>query len=240
MTRPANHQALLAKRSAAGSNVPAGDAYVAGPDPGTPGPFAIKCSYCTTVSKTKSDFYRHLSEKHFKAELARELPTAPPFKCPVQACTYESKDNSVSPLVKHYGIVHKAVYKFLEGQIAGRWIHHDPRKPVETHMNSADPGMVNGGGQPLPQQSAVQTFSNEALKIQCPFCESMFAARYLFFQHLCDRHFKEPLAAQLPANPPWACPVAGCGYVARDSRQVNIFLEITMSQAWKLDQVWDM
>ena len=83
------------------------------------GPFAIKCSFCTNVTKNKSDFYRHLSERHFKAELAKELPAAPPFKCPVAPCSYETKDNTVAPLVKHYGIVHKAVHKYIEGQIAG-------------------------------------------------------------------------------------------------------------------------
>ena len=61
--------------------------------------------------------------------------------------------------------------------------------------------------------------SNQALKVKCPFCEIMFAARYAFFQHLCDKHFKETLAQQVPLHPPYQCPVAGCAYIARDSRQ---------------------
>ncbi len=58
-----------------------------------------------------------MSERHFKAELARELPTMAPFKCPVQGCTYETKDNTVAPLIKHYGIVHKSVQKYLQGRL---------------------------------------------------------------------------------------------------------------------------
>ena len=103
----------------AATTTPCGDQYIASPDPGTVGPFAIKCSFCANVTKNKSDFYRHLSERHFKAELAKELPSVPPFKCPVVPCSYETKDNTVAPLVKHYGIVHKAVHKYIEGQIAG-------------------------------------------------------------------------------------------------------------------------
>ena len=191
--------------------VPPGDEFIMAPEPSTPGPYAIKCSYCTNITKNKSDFYRHLSERHFKAELAKELPTVAPFKCPVHTCNYETKDNTVAPLVKHYGIVHKAVHKFLRGQIAGRYIHHDPRKTVEHHQP-----IMNGMSH---EQQPIQTISNEALKVKCPFCESMFAARYGFYQHLCDRHFKDALAKQVPLNPPFQCPVSGCGYVARDSRQ---------------------
>jgi hypothetical protein len=47
----------------------------------------------------------------------------------------------------------------------------------------------------------------------------MFAARYAFHQHLCDKHFKEALAQQVPLHPPYQCPVGGCAYIARDSRQ---------------------
>ena len=124
--------------------------------------------------------------------------------------------------------------------LAGKFVHHDPRKPVEHSTAGGNNGMVSpaaaasadGGGtlmngnglvgQVVRQQQTV--LSNEALKVACPFCESMFAARYGFYQHLCDKHFKEPLAAQVPANPPFLCPVAGCGYVARDSRQVTAII----------------
>ena len=33
----------------------------------------------------------------------------------------------MAPLIKHYGIVHKSVQKFIRGQIAGRYVHHDPK-----------------------------------------------------------------------------------------------------------------
>lgn len=61
--------------------------------------------------------------------------------------------------------------------------------------------------------------SNQALKVKCPFCELMFAARYAFHQHLCDKHFKDALAQQVPLHPPYQCPAEGCAYIARDSRQ---------------------
>jgi hypothetical protein len=84
------------------------------------GPFAIQCNYCRSISKNKSDFYRHLSERHFKSELARELPQQPPYNCPLSPCTYSGKE-TLTALVKHYGIVHKGVQKYLNGQIAGRY-----------------------------------------------------------------------------------------------------------------------
>ena len=83
---------------------PPSDEYIEAPASGLIGPFAIQCLYCNNTSKNKSDFYRHLSERHFKAQLAKELPAKAPYKCPIQGCQYESKDNSVSPLIKHYGI----------------------------------------------------------------------------------------------------------------------------------------
>ena len=72
---------------------------------------------------------------------------------------------------------------------------------------------------PEPQQAQQQVMSNQALKVKCPFCELMFAARYAFYQHLCDKHFKDTLAQQVPVHPPYQCPVGGCAYIARDSRQ---------------------
>ena len=241
--------------------VPPGDDYIQAPGEGVPGPYAIQCNFCKNMTKNKSDFYRHLSERHFKAELARELPTTAPFKCPLNPCTYETKDNTVAPLIKHYGIVHKSVQKFIRGQIAGRYVHHDPKSthnkpqvpsdqfshgslaPNQTPIpptNNSTP-LVNGiqamhdpslqqtmGSNQLPNSSIphslapqqnVQTISNTALKVKCPFCELMFAARYAFYQHLCDRHFKDAIAQQVPMNAPFQCPVTGCGYVAKDSRQ---------------------
>ena len=47
----------------------------------------------------------------------------------------------------------------------------------------------------------------------------MFAAKYTFHQHLCDKHFKDNLSARLPTAAPLACPVPGCPYIAKDSRQ---------------------
>ena len=99
--------------------VPPGDDFIEAPTPGMSGPFAIQCNFCRSVTKNKSDFYRHLSERHFKAELARELPQQPPYNCPLAPCPYSGKD-TLTALVKHYGIVHKGVQKYLNGQIAGR------------------------------------------------------------------------------------------------------------------------
>ena len=80
--------------------------------------------------------------------------------------------------------------------------------------------MVNGGsGSSGSSETIETTMSNSALKVKCPFCELMFAARYTFHQHLCDRHYKEALAERVPSQPPYLCPVQGCGYVAKDSRQ---------------------
>ncbi len=205
--------------TAASGYVPPGDEYIKAPEPGTQGPFAIQCLYCNGTSKNKSDFYRHLSERHFKAELSKELPNMAPYKCPVAGCHYETKDNSVGPLIKHYGIVHKSVQKYLRGQIAGRYIHNEAKasKPVQLEVKPQPAQqqqlMVNGSS------GEETTMSNAALKVKCPFCDVMFSARYTFHQHLCDRHFKDTLAEQVPAQPPYACPVSGCGYVAKDSRQ---------------------
>ena len=71
----------------------------------------------------------------------------------------------------------------------------------------------------LQQQQQQQVMSNQALKVKCPFCELMFAARYAFHQHLCDKHFKDSLAQQVPLHPPYQCPAESCAYIARDSRQ---------------------
>ena len=227
------------KNSKSQSNyVPPADDYIEAPAPGLEGPFAIQCLYCTNITKNKSDFYRHLSERHFKANLAKELPTQAPYKCPIQGCQYESKDNSVSPLIKHYGIVHKSVQKYLQGQVAGRYIHNEKAKPQQQPVQQQQTPQQHHQPlqqqqqqvqqqqqqQQLVQQSAVingeeTTMSNLALKVKCPFCDLMFAAKYTFYQHLCDRHFKDTLAEHVPAQPPFICPVQGCGYHAKDSRQ---------------------
>jgi len=119
-----------------------------------------------------------------------------------------------------------------------RYVHHDKNAPAQQQpqqqtpiqqlpTQQQQPELVNGI-EPLvqqqqqlqmPEQQQQQVMSNQALKVKCPFCELMFAARYAFYQHLCDKHFKETLAQQVPVHPPYQCPVGGCAYIARDSRQ---------------------
>ena len=120
-----------------------------------------------------------------------------------------------------------------------RYIHHDKsassQQPQQQHHQQQQPvqmlssqqqnlEMINGIDTSqqqfqMPEQQPQQVMSNQALKVKCPFCELMFAARYAFFQHLCDKHFKDALAQQVPLHPPYQCPVSGCAYIARDSRQ---------------------
>ena len=121
-----------------------------------------------------------------------------------------------------------------------RYVHHDKNAPAQQQqqlppiqqlptqqLQQPQPETVNGI-EPLqqqqqqlqmPEQQQQQVMSNQALKVKCPFCELMFAARYAFYQHLCDKHFKDTLAQQVPVHPPYQCPVGGCAYIARDSRQ---------------------
>jgi hypothetical protein len=221
---------------------PAGDDHISPPDPNTKGPYSIMCLYCSSTSKNKSDFYRHLSERHFRAQLAQELPTAAPFQCPVENCQYITKDNTVGPLFKHYGNVHKMVQKFFTQPIVGKFVPSETKvanaaKP-EPVRPAPPPAMMSAGREPHPgfappihahhvnaepdmlqPTTAPATMSNQALKLKCPFCEVMFAARYPFHQHLCDKHFKDVLGKSVPLQAPFLCPVQGCNYVAKDSRQ---------------------
>ena len=70
--------------------IPPGDDYIDAPTSGMKPPFAIQCKYCMGITKNKSDFYRHLSERHFKAELAKELPCKAPFKCPMSGKVFRT------------------------------------------------------------------------------------------------------------------------------------------------------
>jgi hypothetical protein len=264
------------------------DQFIDDPDPSNSTTYVIKCVFCSNLSKTKSDFWRHLSERHYKAELSKELPAVPPYKCPYQGCAYETKDNTISPLIKHYGIVHKQVQKYLSGKV-GKYVpselkppsaksqkkaekaeqnamssssevspshsqHHFPHQrphPYHLQQQEGHNGMVPHPHPPdlnpyqhqqephppppqeqqpppppppqaqqqPPQQQQPMTMSNQSLKVKCPFCDLMFAARYSFYQHLCDKHFKDNLSARLPTSAPLACPAEGCQYVAKDSRQ---------------------
>ncbi len=211
--------------SSKGKGTFAPEDFIENPDPGVLGPYGIQCRNCHNVSKTKSDFYRHLSERHYKADLAKELPRAPPFKCPFTECTYETKDHSIAPLIKHYGIVHKAVQKYLAGKIVGKFVPFDKKGPqqggsknvaLQQHPQQLNRQLSNADAQ---QYEMTTTMSNTALNIRCPFCDLFFANRYGFHQHLCDKHFKDTLAQQVPAQPPWACPAVNCHYIAKDSRQ---------------------
>ncbi len=286
------------------------DQFIEDPDPSSSTSFVIRCGFCSNLSKTKSDFWRHLSERHYKSELQKELPASPPFRCPFQGCAYETKDNTISPLIKHYGIVHKQVQKYLSGKV-GKYVpselkppsaksqkkaekeqqqqlaaqqqqqqqqeqqrqaaiqqqqqqppphsyqrphpYHVPPEGPPTHppaphnglpqqqqQHPALTGPYTGQQPPHPaapghmqqhhpphshpaaqeqQQQQQLTMSNQSLKVKCPFCDLMFAAKYSFHQHLCDKHFKEDLSRDLPTSAPLACPAQNCNYVAKDSRQ---------------------
>jgi hypothetical protein len=113
----------------------------------------------------------------------------------------------------------KLLFLFLRYQIyfqhaiifPPRYVHHDKnaasqqqQQPVQMlpSQQQQQPEMANGVESlqqqhlQLPEHQPQQVMSNQALKVKCPFCEIMFAARYAFFQHLCDKHFKETLAQQ--------------------------------------------
>ncbi len=194
--------------------------FIENPDPGTTGPYGIQCRNCHNISKTKSDFYRHLSERHYKAELARELPRIPPFKCPFAECHYETKDNSVAPLIKHYGIVHKAVQKYLVRKTVGKFVPNEKKAsgPKHVALQQHPASQEQAGFSGLDPEQYNMTI-NQVLHVKCSFCELVFVSRYAFHQHLCDKHFKDNLAQQLPVQPPFSCPVINCMYIAKDSRQ---------------------
>ena len=116
---------------------PSGDQFIEEPDPSQSTSFVIKCNFCTNLSKTKSDFWRHLSERHYKTELSKELPSSPPFRCPLESCTYEAKDNSLSPLIKHYGIVHKQVQRFLSNKV-GKYVPAELKPPSAKSQKKAE------------------------------------------------------------------------------------------------------
>ncbi|CAB4068537.1 KDM3 [Lepeophtheirus salmonis] len=180
--------------------VPPGDEFVKPPEAGTNGPYSVMCNFCSSLSKTKSDFYCHLAEKHFKNELMRELPTNPPYLCTL--CNYESKDRTLNPLIRHYGVAHKMVQKYIQGQMVGCFV-----------ASERNIGGVNCSGSSSETSSTV---------IKCPFCELGFATKYAFHQHLCDQHFKDRLSTNLPNVPPFKCPVNGCTYISKDSRHFLI------------------
>ena len=64
------------------------------------------------------------------------------------------------------------------------------------------------------------------VSVKCPYpdCEMEFTARYVFWQHICDKHLKEELLKYIPAVPdqPYHCPFLNCNFVTKDRRQVMV------------------
>ena len=56
---------------------------------------------------------RHLADCHYRERLCEGLPPGgDSFKCPWPSCNHESKDKG--GFVRHYGLVHKMVQKWLK------------------------------------------------------------------------------------------------------------------------------
>merc|ERR1719319_884861 len=203
---------------------PTGDEHIEPPEPGSKGPYGIFCYHCNTVkARQPSDFYRHLSESHYKSILAQGLPPVgqPPYTCPL--CPYENKE--MSPMIRHYGVAHKKVKEAIGNQKVGKYI-------PESEIAPSRPKKAIIGGPIEPQRYTHQPpaqvldssppSSSQQIQVRCPFsdCEMDFSARYAFWQHMCDKHLKETLLKHLPpGSQPFQCPHPGCNYVTKDSRQ---------------------
>ena len=204
--------------------VPTGDEHIQAPDPNATGPFAIYCNYCEAIkAKLPSDFYRHLAETHFKSYLARYLPPpgTSPVKCPI--CPYENKE--MSPMIRHFGVAHKKVKEALGNQIVGKYMSESlfPTGRQQPANHFAYDGQQNSGEpQPPPPPPA----ASNPVSVKCPFetCEMEFAARYAFWQHMCDKHLKEDLLREIQhaTSSPYTCPAPGCNYSTKDSRQALV------------------
>ena len=78
----------------------------------------VQCPVCHSTFLNSTHFLRHSADKHFFDRLKADLQIQsgqPPFKCPY--CTFEGKD--IKLLVRHYGINHRMVLKYLNEK-AGR------------------------------------------------------------------------------------------------------------------------
>ena len=71
----------------------------------------IDTSTPCTLFKNETQYYKHLSLKHFSEELKQKMSTEPPFKCP--DCDKTWKKHATKGFLQHYGALHKAVEKYL-------------------------------------------------------------------------------------------------------------------------------
>ena len=104
--------------------------YIEAPRPELTGALTVRCKFCDNyTSRNKSHFFQHLCENHFFDELDEELRKhrEVPFKCPVSECDFDNKNGSIFQLIKHYGVYHKFVQKYLVGQKAGYYVQYEAK-----------------------------------------------------------------------------------------------------------------
>ena len=108
--------------------------YIEAPRPELTGALTVRCKFCDNyTSRNKSHFFQHLCEIHFFDELDEELRKhrEVPFKCPVSECDFDNKNGSIFQLIKHYGVYHKFVQKYLVGQKAGYYVQYEAQEAKE-------------------------------------------------------------------------------------------------------------
>ena len=76
------------------------------------------CPLCSSTFQNRYMLLRHLADCHFRERLCQGMVTSPDsstYKCPAPDCNHESKDKG--GYVRHYGLVHKMVQKWLKVRI---------------------------------------------------------------------------------------------------------------------------
>jgi hypothetical protein len=146
----------------------------------------IKCTLC---SDSVADLGDHLALVHFRAKLAKLLPSQPPFKCPKCAFCEDGLDS----LISHYGAEHKLNERF-----------------VEEELKSASKKVNGGQQQQQPRRSSrMRTSSIELLDdnlmTECKLCGANVLKTSLK-EHGFDDHFKEEILRPLPRSLPFSCP----------------------------------
>ena len=160
----------------------------------------LMCDDCREISPNKTEFWKHLTEIHFKQALLDEVETVDTepkrmFRCPV--CAYENMYKY--HVAKHIGVKHRYSRDYYNAYCG--------IKDEETGEMAVL----------APATEKVQMY-------ECKICQIKSRGQHEYLKHLSKQHFKHKLMESIPRGSDPRCPYPGCDFDKKDRPTIAIHI----------------
>ena len=151
---------------------------------------------------SEAELNAHYVHAHIQERIAKLLPSAAPFKCPVcPASKGAGAFKSKSALLEHFGNEH--------GSTIDQMVAEEMQKKY-----NGDSGSQEKAGEGEANADSAKEDEEAKSRLRCKLCKATAPDRPRLKKHAIDKHFKEEICKELPSKKPLLCPAAECRFDA--------------------------